>query len=218
MEIAVLNRSKTVTDKRAAKITAAVNRQVQRDVLPVWGGAFADVWVEFDMRPEQADWQIFIVDDSTVPGALGWHSIDADGEPYGEVSAAGEPSVTLSHEVLEIIADPGVNRVAVNWFDRLTYAMEICDPVQRNTYQIDDVTVSDFVTPAWFGFVSGKAAFSSDVEPWQVDTGGFAVRWDQQWNDQSVGRSSIDYHVRPQFRHLANLYPTPQAPAEGKEN
>ena len=70
MEIAIMNRSSGMSDKYAAKIAAAINRQVQRDFLDHWGGP-EGVWVEFDMRPEAADWVITIEDTSDYAGAAG---------------------------------------------------------------------------------------------------------------------------------------------------
>lgn len=181
MEIAVLNRSTDITDKRAAKIVAAVNRQVQRDFLPYWGGAFKDVWVEFDMRPEKVDWTIIIEDEPDIDGAAGYHTLEGD-EPFGKVFTRTpfETSTVLSHEVLEIIADPAVNRWAYNWDDGQWYAIEVCDPVQNTEYWIDDVLVSDFVLPAWFGMnASERTAFDNDnrdLPPWTIAPGGYVIK------------------------------------------
>jgi len=65
--------------------------------------------------------------------------------------------VTLSHEALELIADPEANilvmgrhpdpsqknRSVFHWY-------EMCDAVQAQAYEIDDVEVSNFVLPLYF--------------------------------------------------------------------
>jgi hypothetical protein len=59
--------------------------------------------------------------------------------------------VTLSHELLEMLADPWINWCAIGG-DGQIYALEVADPVEADNlgYEIDGVLVSDFVTPAWF--------------------------------------------------------------------
>ena len=198
-EIAVTNRSR-LPDLEVAAMANAVNRQVQRDILPVWGGAFPDVWVEFDASREAGDWLIEIVDETTVAGAAGWHSIDETGRPYSEVSLHGNVSQTLSHEVIEMIADPGVNRSAENWANGLHYALEIADPVQASTYTVGDFVVSDFVTPAWFGFEPGQAAHRTQIGPFEIAQGGYAIRWNRYGQDRSTGASAIPLHERSKFR------------------
>jgi hypothetical protein len=55
----------------------------------------------------------------------------------------------LSHEVLEAIVDPRCNLWAANNGGR-TYSYEVGDPVEAPTYQVDAVSLSNFVYPAWF--------------------------------------------------------------------
>jgi hypothetical protein len=60
-------------------------------------------------------------------------------------------TVTLSHELLEMLADPWINWCAMG-SDSKIYALEVCDAVEADElgYTIDDVLVSDFITPAWY--------------------------------------------------------------------
>jgi hypothetical protein len=60
-------------------------------------------------------------------------------------------TVTLSHELLEMLPDPWINWCAQG-SDGKIYALEVCDAVaaDRLGYEIDGVLVSDFVTPSWF--------------------------------------------------------------------
>jgi len=59
--------------------------------------------------------------------------------------------VTLSHERLEMLADPWINWCAQGSDGRI-YALEVCDAVELDSmgYKIDGVLVSDFITPSWF--------------------------------------------------------------------
>ncbi len=62
---------------------------------------------------------------------------------------------TLSHEILEMLADPWVNRWTLtrhswNLFEGEIFKHEICDPVSGSTYLIDGVRVSDLVYPSFY--------------------------------------------------------------------
>lgn len=102
--------------------------------------------------------QISILDDIDEPGAAGFHD-DLGGLPFGRCRVSKDPldAVTLSHEVLELRADPDCNL----WLplpDGRRIAREICDPVQDDAYVIPvkigietrNIFVSDFVLPAYF--------------------------------------------------------------------
>ncbi len=64
--------------------------------------------------------------------------------PYILLSTLDGLSVNLSHEVLETLADPlGTSRIN----GRL---IEVCDPVETHTYTLDHVSLSDYVTHAFY--------------------------------------------------------------------
>jgi hypothetical protein len=83
------------------------------------------------------------------------------GLPIGKVFAGTDLkigaswSVTASHELLEMLADPNINlTVFVQNADTTgtLYAYEACDASEAETlgYQIDNILLSDFVFPSWF--------------------------------------------------------------------
>jgi hypothetical protein len=84
---------------------------------------------------------------------LGYHYQNNQGIPFGfvfiEISQSiGEPwSVTLSHEALELLADPETNLLVMGPHpeqDReVFYWYEMCDLVQAEIYEIDGVQVSN---------------------------------------------------------------------------
>jgi hypothetical protein len=102
-------------------------------------------------------WQISVTDNPDQAGALGYHELTSRGTPLGKVFAAldiqsgGSWTVTLSHELLEMLADPWINWCAQG-SDGKVYALEVCDAVEADElgYRIDGVLVSDFITPSWF--------------------------------------------------------------------
>lgn len=164
--IAVVNFSELAEDE-IQRAVRAVNRQIVEDFLPIWGAGrtlrlFAP---SFDWtrtrraveEPIQGDGVLYLVNQASLSGALGYHDLNAAALPVGFVFVLdlNDWTVTLSHEALELIVDPGVNLLAPGPDPRkpkrtVLHAYEVCDPVERTSYPIDGVTVSNFVTPAYF--------------------------------------------------------------------
>lgn len=102
-----------------------------------------------------------MLDNSDQAGALGHHDVTSGGLPMGKVFAATDLAydqqwtVTASHELLEMIADPQIDLTVFVQPDENTgtlYAYEVCDACEADefAYDIDGSLVSDFVYPAWF--------------------------------------------------------------------
>jgi len=116
IEIALLNRSTVVADGTLDVITAALNLQLTNDFGPAeaWG---IEANVTFVPRgaPDPVDsWWVAVFDNADVANALGYHDVTSSGSPLGKVFAATDLyfgtalSVTVGHEVLEMLADPNI--------------------------------------------------------------------------------------------------------------
>lgn len=169
-DIAVVNFS-SVNDRTVQRAVRVMNRQVNEDFAPVWGSSYAcklhapavdltnpDHLAE---EPVPAEAVIYLVDSAHLSGALGYHSTNSVEVPTGFVfTDLGDWTVTLSHEILELIVDPTVNIFVPGSDPRdpdaqeawLWHAYEVCDAVERTVYEIDEVWVSNFVTPSYFSF------------------------------------------------------------------
>jgi hypothetical protein len=84
---------------------------------------------------------------------LGYHFFESDVAHLivfaGLAEQSGLPwTLTFSHELLEALVDPTGEAIVDTGEEN--YELEICDPVQFQTYPIDGVWVSNFVTPDWF--------------------------------------------------------------------
>jgi hypothetical protein len=169
MVISIINQTNgAIHDAEVQEVIRAVNRQIREDFVPYWGtpatlrlegrttgkhgdGATADL---------RGDAVIYLWNESDKDDAIGYHLQNYIGIPYGFVfsSLTGFPdepwSVRLSHEALELIGDPETNRLVAgphpsearhvfHWF-------EICDAVQSERYQIDGISVSNFLLPVYF--------------------------------------------------------------------
>lgn len=185
VQVAVTNESSVMTDAQIAPIVAALQRQVAEDFGPIWD-AYATVKM-FPKGQQPADWWwLGCFDDSDQAGALGYHDVTPRGLPLGkaflktDIHYGASPSVTLSHELLEMLGDPEIN-MAVQVGASTFYAYESCDPCEADNlgYQIDGVLVSDFLTPQWFRqHGTGPFDFKSRIKkPLTLVAGGYMSIW-----------------------------------------
>lgn len=180
MIISVFNLSDgAIGDLQLQTVIRAVNVQIERDFEPYWGfgamlrleghtrrrGGIRQRYDPLDMR---GDGVLYVVN-AFDPELAGEHDKDFRGVPGGAVylDMSGELqeawSVTLSHEALEMIADPQANLVVqgphpVERDRQVFHWYEMCDAVQAQSYRIDGVAVSDFVLPLYFTPQSERGA------------------------------------------------------------
>lgn len=156
--VAITNASTCLDDAQVEAVLASLQKQVSLDFKPYWD---LDCSLTFQNKNQPLAagwWQIVIVDNPDQAGALGYHEMTSAGTPLGKVFAKldlennGSWTVTLSHELLEMLADPWINWCATG-SDGKIYALEVCDAVEADDlgYEVDGVLLSDFVTPSWFG-------------------------------------------------------------------
>jgi len=94
------------------------------------------------------------------PDSLGYHSVDANNQPYGVVFAArcrdlGKPtSAIISHEMLEMLADQSthsVNMIDLGNGTAMIISLEVCDACEGLYYEgPTGQLLYDFVFPTWF--------------------------------------------------------------------
>jgi hypothetical protein len=155
--IAITNASTCLTDAQVEAVLPALQKQVSDDFKAYWDLDCTLSFLPKDQPLTPGWWQIVITDNPDQAGALGYHEMTSEGTPLGKIFAKLDLdngyswTVTLSHELLEMLADPWINWCAIG-SDSKIYALEVCDAVEADElgYQIDGVLLSDFVTPAWF--------------------------------------------------------------------
>jgi hypothetical protein len=167
--IVIVNASHIVTDEVVSQWAIDIQRQVTEDFAPVWGrGAQIEFkpWQTWQTATREGVWPVYINKHSTDPTALGWHD-NAGNQIMGRVFVGDcvaegiEPSIDLSHEVLEIIGDPDV-RQTQTLADGRVAALEMCDPVEDDIYGYikGQTKVSDFVLPQYFRSIAGPTNVS----------------------------------------------------------
>jgi hypothetical protein len=147
----------SVDPSELALVAAAIQRQISRDFAPVWGiDATLDAFPALELVP--LGYWPDIITQRELGDDEGFH-LTNDRDPYAIVEALPGWSLTASHEILEMLADPSGTRTIPTAspdpdapFARVELLVEICDPCQSAdcAYTVNDVLVSDFVTPAFF--------------------------------------------------------------------
>jgi hypothetical protein len=143
-----------------------LNHQIKRDFTPEWG-ITADVRLHRSgPMPVPKDGKVGHIHLHNAGAAIGYHRDELSGVPAGfcitdipEATRKADPwltwTVSLSHECLELIADPHLNTFVRGPHPTIRgrmvyYYREVCDPVQGLIYHIDGMAVSDFVLPPYF--------------------------------------------------------------------
>lgn len=189
---ALISESQGVPNWEVQMVAAALQIQVSRDFTPLWG---IDATISAFDRLEDVPtgyWPIIIRDDIGV-NAAGIH-LDHNKKPFGLVRSNNRWTLTASHELLEMLADPMGNRIrnarAIGDDSRLVnYLVEVCDPSEAEEfgYLISGVLVSDFYLPEYFlSYVSGnqRYSFTGAIEkPLTILPGGY-ISWHEPSTDQ----------------------------------
>ena len=158
-QVALVKASDRVRMRDFLTVSAAIQKQVSRDLSPIWElSATIDAFEDLEDVPV-GYWPVIIVNDFPDPRLAGVHEDDS-GQPFALVKAASEIedwSVAASHEVLEMLVDPYGNRLIAGDFPkprqgRVRFLVEVCDPSEgdANIYSSNGVPVSDFYTPNFF--------------------------------------------------------------------
>lgn len=214
--IVLTNSSTVVADAEVITMARACAHQVRYHAGPVWAKhAPPVVFMPKNALPSvpPGSWVFNVLDDSDQANALGWHTEDQGGLVYGRIFAKpvldnGGDVLTkplsvasvASHEVLETLVDPNVNLWADDGKGTL-YALEVGDPVESDAYPIGvgrtPVTVSNFVTPAWFDAQAPLGArydwMGKLTKPFQLSAGGYVVRMTAGTVSQTFGQNYPDW-------------------------
>jgi hypothetical protein len=212
VKIAILNRSTVLTD---AAVQAALPAFSHYGALVAAAWSLRQPTLYFTATPAASDWQIVILDDADQAGALGYHDFTVGGKPLAKVFAKTDLrygaswTVTLTHELAEMQADPWIN-AAVQTSDSRFYALEIGDPVEDDSLAFSYTTLaglavklSDFVLPAWFqpGAAGPYSHARHCSRPLQVLAGGYAQYFENgSWNQ--VGPNGQHQPMDPDDQRL----------------
>lgn len=192
--IAYIRETDLITDELLESYVLAQQIQISRDFAPLWSIDAVCIAVRKGAPlPPDATMLVRFQDHSPEPGALGFH--DDQGRPIAYVFVGDDLkygvswTVTASHETLEMLVDPTINRTRTRTLSGVTweYMVEVCDAPEDDSFGYwvegrDHIKhlMSAFVTPSWFD-ENGKGPFAFPTktpitEPWQLLQGGYIGR------------------------------------------
>jgi hypothetical protein len=170
-------------------IRAAINEQLEH-----FAAAWGDVTWELTRDLDLQGFRIVLLDNADEADALAYHYLTPQGKPYASVfvediltndgtwtDGANSVSCSASHEVVELLADPACNYYA-DGLDGYMYALEVADPTEGDSYNIDGVAVSNFVHPDYFNpWAKKRRGHKLDhmglvKKPFETRPGGYVVR------------------------------------------
>jgi len=182
-----------------ARISAALQKQVARDLEPIW-----QVSATVDSFPTLEDvpagyWPIILT--FRALGAESGIHVDRNGQPFALVELTTSWSLTASHVCLELVTDPFGSRTFPGASPRpdqgdVEFLGAICDPCEHFEfgYLINDVLVSDFCTPAYWDpspNVKERRSFTGAIQfAYQVLPGGHLSWYDPATNSWWLRRFS----------------------------
>jgi hypothetical protein len=176
--VALVSLTAAVPRNTLMRVAAAVQKQVTRDLAPIWGlNATVDAFdrieeVPSDYRPvlvfaEGAELELALdravgsdraqrlIEQFSDQELGGLHLNSYTRQPFALVEVSEAWPVIASHEICELLVDPfgSTLRAGPHPCDaarRVRFLVEVCDPCQAIYYTVNGVLVSDFYTPRFF--------------------------------------------------------------------
>jgi hypothetical protein len=182
-QVALVSEMREVSASEVTRVAAALQKQASRDFAPLWEvNATVDAFVKLDDVP-LGYWPVIVMKNIQQSGAAGVH-LDKDGQPFALVQYDESWTLTASHECLEMLADPFGNRLIAGASPkkgqgRVEFLVEVCDPCEdaSQAYTVNEVVVSDFVTPHFYDPVASNGvrySFGGNLQrPRDVLEGGY---------------------------------------------
>jgi hypothetical protein len=183
LQIALVSQTDQLSVGKLALAGAAIQKQVSRDFGPIW-----EIQATVDTFEKLVDvpigyWSVVVRDDIGF-NAAGIHLNESNGQPFALVKFSGNWALTISHETLEILADPYGDKITAAdsvkpGQGRVEYLVEVCDPSEgaKFGYTVNGVLLSDFYTPRFFDPVPAagvRYSFTGALKtPLQVLDGGY---------------------------------------------
>ncbi len=190
--IAVFNQSTVDLGVDFDKLIAALQVYVDKHVFPVWG---TPARLRRTRGFIKGAWGFVFLDDSDEADALAYHDLTDDGLPLSRIFVRSTldngdlVSVSASHELVEMLVDPGINLMATGPDPKLGYAYESADPVEETHFGVNGIPMSNFVYPSYFeDFHKRNSVYFDHLgklsRPFQVLRGGYqSVLKNGKWTD-----------------------------------
>jgi hypothetical protein len=195
IKVGLVDTTKTIDAEKMVAVAAALNVQVTRALPQFWSVSATVSHLPDPNNIPQGFWPVQLVK-SLPPGEGGFH-LTQHNQPYAKVIATPDSddwTIDASHETIEMLVDPSGNRlktadaigVVKNKIQGVAgqyeYLVEACDPCEADNfgYQIDGITVSDFITPHFYDqqtTTGTRYSFTGAIKsPLEILPGGY-ITW-----------------------------------------
>lgn len=212
MKAGIINKATVVTDSDLLQQTIVCTKQAREHAAPVWGWTDPELeWLATDADVANDVAVGYALDDSDAASALGYHdALGPNGQPYFRsfyktAKDNGVDGATVTgHELLEMLGDPDTDKWAPHT-DGYDYAVELCDAVEGDEYELDGRKVTNFVYPSFFD-PNGQAPYDRMglvKRPFETRPQGYQIRRNQKTGaiEQIYGDS------RPAWRNIGKDHP-----------
>ena len=209
------------SDKAIRNAIPAWEKAANQDFAPIWHSPQVSIVL---LRRHQSAPKGGIVavfkQKGPIQGALAFHYV-LRGVPSIVVYAGTDDyygfnnSVSFTHELFEMLADHTISQTNQGYqypfyyignapYEQVpgtVWANEVSDPVEKYSYRIGGVEISDFVTPNWYNdHVDGGYDFMGVVQqPFQIVQGGYACF--VQVETSSINGLQYGWNCVQNFRH-----------------
>ena len=183
-------------------LITAMQVYVDEYVAPVWGTPAKLVKTT---GFQKGAWAMVFLDDADQPDALAYHDLTPDGLPEAKVfvktTLANNDlvSVSASHQLVEMLVDPAINRTVTGPNPKSLYAYESADPVEALSFDVNGIQMSDFIYPAYFEDFHKPGSVQFDhldkvKKPFEILSGGYQIifkngKWSQVFGSEAKKKS-----------------------------
>ena len=218
--IACFNRAKTPLGADFHALIEAMQRFVDEHLAPVWGTPAKLVKSTGFIK---GAWAITFLENADDANTEGYHDVTPEGLPMAKVFVRTTiklkeiVSVAASHELAEMLVDPGTNLYSAGPKKSRLYDYEAADPVEELSFDVNGIAMSNFVHPEYFETFHKPGSVLFDHmgklnRPFQLAKGGYQSFWENGKEKQVWGSLAKKARFqkedrrghRSTFRHRAN--------------
>lgn len=161
--VALLSKSSTVSQADLEAYVAPYQAFVDDWLVKWYPTAGATIVAPQNGEKPAGAWPIYFEEHLNQPGAAGYHS-DSRHQPVAYIDVNQGPMFTGSHELAEMLVDPGGNSLynapspdPADDGKEVQILDEVCDPCEDDSFGIEvgGVALSDFITPAFGNGTNG---------------------------------------------------------------
>ncbi|HXH67388.1 MAG TPA: hypothetical protein VNI81_09315 [Candidatus Limnocylindrales bacterium] len=192
-------------------VAEALQTQMDRDFTPAWGVRALVQAIDRNQAVPRGAWPMRIQDQSDA--GLGVH-LDNHSKPFAEIQAGADWTITASHEMLEMLVDPlGKKLMSDKDIDpasdghQVQYLVEVGDPVEVFSYQINGVSLSDFITPEYYDLNAAPGTsydFLDQLHSALEVPAGCYISWfdpqDGRWHQKQPDGSFVTARAKANFK------------------